>query len=92
MVHERERARAMNYQDPIHETAERTHRCYDEVVELLLRYRSRRGPGLKILMACLEWHGRVNLCYTRLKARNTASREKQKPINGISKLEGQTSQ
>ncbi len=51
MVHERERARTMNYQDPIHETAERTHRCYDEVVELLLRHRSRRGPGLEIMIA-----------------------------------------
>ena len=51
MVHERERARTMKYQDPIHETAERTHRCYDEVVELLLRHRSRRGPGLEIMIA-----------------------------------------
>ncbi|KAL3799704.1 hypothetical protein ACHAW5_000391 [Stephanodiscus triporus] len=37
--------------DPIHETAERTHRCYDEVVELLLRHRCRHGPGLEIMIA-----------------------------------------
>ena len=40
-----------DYQDPIHETAERTHRCYDEHVELLLRHRPRRGPGLEIMIA-----------------------------------------
>jgi proline dehydrogenase len=51
MVHERERAKTMKYQDPIHETADKTHRCYDEVVELLLRHRCRHGPGLEIMIA-----------------------------------------
>ena len=41
----------MKYEDPIHETAERTHRCYDDVVELLLRHRCSRGPGSEIIIA-----------------------------------------
>lgn len=51
MVHERERAEKMNYPSPIHDTAENTHRCYDEVVELLLRHRFQNGPGLEIMVA-----------------------------------------
>jgi proline dehydrogenase len=51
MVHERERARMMNYSDPIHENAERTHRCFDDVVEHLLRHRISRGPGSEIVIA-----------------------------------------
>ena len=53
MLHERERAKTLNIEDPIHETAVATHRNYDEVVEHLLRYRSSSssGPGLEIMVA-----------------------------------------
>mmetsp|Transcript_4162 Transcript_4162/g.9343 ORF Transcript_4162/g.9343 Transcript_4162/m.9343 type:complete len:609 (-) Transcript_4162:253-2079(-) len=51
MVHERERAKKNNLPSPIHDTAENTHRCYDEVIELLLRHRARHGPGLEIMIA-----------------------------------------
>ena len=51
MVHERARAKKMNYQDPIHNTAEDTHRCYDGVIQLLLRHRFQHGKGLEIMIA-----------------------------------------
>ena len=51
MIHERERATMLNIADPIHDTANATHRNYDEVVELLLRYRAINGPGLEIMVA-----------------------------------------
>eukprot|EP00571_Detonula_confervacea_P002260 CAMPEP_0172329058 /NCGR_PEP_ID=MMETSP1058-20130122/60674_1 /TAXON_ID=83371 /ORGANISM="Detonula confervacea, Strain CCMP 353" /LENGTH=588 /DNA_ID=CAMNT_0013046205 /DNA_START=387 /DNA_END=2153 /DNA_ORIENTATION=+ len=51
MVHERQRAREMKVPSPIHETAEDTHRCYDEVIELLLNHRFQNGPGLKVMIA-----------------------------------------
>ena len=51
MIHERERATMLNIDDPIHDTANATHRNYDEVVELLLRYRANNGPGLEIMVA-----------------------------------------
>lgn len=51
MVHERSRAREMKYPSPIHDTAEDTHRCYDESIELLLRHRLRNGPGLEVMIA-----------------------------------------
>ena len=51
MVHERKRAKEMKCPSPIHDTAESTHRCYDDVVELLLRHRSQHGPGLEIMIA-----------------------------------------
>jgi hypothetical protein len=51
MVHERDRAALMKYEDPIHETAERTHRCYDAVIEHLLRHRCNSGPGSEIMIA-----------------------------------------
>jgi len=51
MVHERERAKKLNIPSPIHDTAENTHRCYNEMIELLLRHRSQHGPGLEIMIA-----------------------------------------
>ena len=51
MIHERERATMLNIDDPIHDTANATHCTYDEVVELLLRYRANNGPGLEIMVA-----------------------------------------
>ena len=51
MVSERERAKKMNYNSPIHDTSEDTHRCYDDVIELLLRHRFQHGPGLEIMIA-----------------------------------------
>lgn len=47
----KQRAKKMNYEDPIHDTAENTHRCYDEAIELLLRHRFQQGPGLEIMIA-----------------------------------------
>jgi len=51
MVHERERAKKLGYDSPIHDTAQDTHRCYDEVVELLLRHRMQHGPGVEMMIA-----------------------------------------
>lgn len=51
MVHERERAKKMNYPDPIYSTALDTHRCYDSAIELLLRHRSQNGPCLEVMIA-----------------------------------------
>lgn len=51
MIHERERSNMLNIDDPIHDTANATHCNYDEVVELLLRYRANIGPGLEIMVA-----------------------------------------
>jgi proline dehydrogenase len=51
MVHERERAKKLGYDSPIHDTAQDTHRCYNEVVELLLRHRMQHGPGVEMMIA-----------------------------------------
>jgi len=51
MVHERARAKEMKLPNPIHDTAEDTHRCYDEVIELLLKHRIQNGPGLEMMIA-----------------------------------------
>mmetsp|Transcript_39726 Transcript_39726/g.72724 ORF Transcript_39726/g.72724 Transcript_39726/m.72724 type:complete len:592 (-) Transcript_39726:88-1863(-) len=51
MVHERKRAKEMKCPSPIHDTAEDTHRCYDGVVELLLRHRLQHSPGLEVMIA-----------------------------------------
>ena len=48
----------MKYQDQIHETTERMHRCYDKVVELLLQHRSHRGPGFEIM---IEMHNEASI-------------------------------
>lgn len=49
--HERSRAEELGYESPIHDSKEETDRCYDEVVEKLLRYRSEHGPGLEVMVA-----------------------------------------
>lgn len=51
MVHERARAKELNYPSPIHDTANDTHHCYDEVIELLLNHRVQQGPGLEFMVA-----------------------------------------
>ncbi len=51
MEHERERSKSMKYPCPIHDTAEDTHKCYDDVVEYLLRYRWQHGSGTEIMIA-----------------------------------------
>lgn len=49
--HERDRAEKLGYPNPIHDSKEETDRCYDAVVEQLLRHRSERGPGLEVMVA-----------------------------------------
>ena len=49
--HERDRAEKLGYPNPIHDSKEETDRCYDDVVEKLLRHRSERGPGLEVMVA-----------------------------------------
>ena len=49
--HERDRAEKLGYESPIHDSKEETDRCYNELVELLLRHRSEHGPGLEIMVA-----------------------------------------
>jgi len=51
MEHERERSKNLQYPCPIHDTAEDTHQCYDEVVEYLMRYRWQNGSGTEIMVA-----------------------------------------
>lgn len=51
MEHERERSKKLKYPCPIHDTAEDTHQCYDDVVEYLLRYRWQHGSGTEIMVA-----------------------------------------
>ncbi len=51
MEHERERSKTLKYQCPIHDTVEDTHQCYDDVVEYLMRYRWKNGPGTEIMVA-----------------------------------------
>eukprot|EP00569_Conticribra_weissflogii_P007486 CAMPEP_0171345142 /NCGR_PEP_ID=MMETSP0878-20121228/20908_1 /TAXON_ID=67004 /ORGANISM="Thalassiosira weissflogii, Strain CCMP1336" /LENGTH=575 /DNA_ID=CAMNT_0011848487 /DNA_START=334 /DNA_END=2061 /DNA_ORIENTATION=+ len=51
MVHERKRAKQMNYPSPIHDTAMDTHKCYDQCIEILLRHRYQNGPGLEVMIA-----------------------------------------
>ena len=51
MEHERERSKNLQYPCPIHDTAEYTHQCYDEVVEYLMRYRWQNGSGTEIMVA-----------------------------------------
>lgn len=51
MVHERERAKKMNISDPIHDSAQNTHQCYDSSIETLLNHRFQHGPGLEIMIA-----------------------------------------
>ena len=51
MVHERARAKELQYPIPIHDTANDTHQCYDEVIELLLNHRIKQGPGLEFMIA-----------------------------------------
>jgi proline dehydrogenase len=51
MEHERERSKKLNYPCPIHDTVEDTHQCYDDVVEYLMKYRWKNGPGTEIMVA-----------------------------------------
>ena len=51
MIHERERAKELGRPSPIHDTALHTHICYDEVIEMLLKHRQLRGPGIEIMIA-----------------------------------------
>ncbi|KAL7538216.1 hypothetical protein ACHAXR_008369 [Thalassiosira sp. AJA248-18] len=51
MDHERERAKKLGIESPIHDTIENTHRCYNDVVECLLRYRYHHDPGLEVMVA-----------------------------------------
>ena len=51
MIHERERAEKMNYPSPIFATAQDTHQCYDDTVDILLRHRFEHGPGLEMMIA-----------------------------------------
>jgi len=50
MVHERQRAEELKCPSPIHGTANDTHQCYDEVIEILLNHRV-QGPGLEFMVA-----------------------------------------
>ncbi|KAL3791618.1 hypothetical protein HJC23_012208 [Cyclotella cryptica] len=51
MVHERKRAKSMNYSSPVHESIDDTHRCYDECIKILLQHRKEHGPGLEMMIA-----------------------------------------
>ena len=51
MVGERKRAKKMGYPSPIHDSAFETHKCYDDCIEILLRHRSKNGPGLEVMIA-----------------------------------------
>jgi proline dehydrogenase len=51
MVHERERAKKMNYSSPVHVSIDDTHRCYDESIKMLLQHRKEHGPGLELMIA-----------------------------------------
>ena len=51
MVHERDRAKKLGLPSPIHDTPVDTHKCYDEVIELLLNHRVQHGPGLEMMIA-----------------------------------------
>ncbi|KAL7519508.1 hypothetical protein ACHAWX_004260 [Stephanocyclus meneghinianus] len=51
MVHERERAKKMNYSSPVHLSIDDTHRCYDESIKILLQHRREHQPGLELMIA-----------------------------------------
>jgi len=49
--YERERAAELNLPDPIHPTIEDTHKCYNECLEYLIRYRVENGVNLEVMCA-----------------------------------------
>jgi len=51
MQHERERAKEMDYPDPIHETIEDTHNMYDEAVEYLLKNYAKENGKIEVMIA-----------------------------------------
>lgn len=52
MIHERKRARELNYPSPIHGDVIDTHDCYDKIVEYLLRKKKSSAPGSKLEIMC----------------------------------------
>ena len=51
MIAERERAEAMGYESPIHETLEDTHKCYNETAEMALRDRVDNDTKGEVMIA-----------------------------------------
>lgn len=51
MIAERERAEALGYESPIHDTLEDTHRCYNETAEMALRDRAEKGTKGEVMIA-----------------------------------------
>ena len=51
MEREREFAKSMNMEDPIHRTIAKTHECYDNAVDYLLRHSSRSDLKVEIMCA-----------------------------------------
>ncbi len=51
IIHERERARELKRVSPIHDSIIDTHKCYNEIIEMLLKYRQSHGPGMEVMIA-----------------------------------------
>ena len=60
MESEREMARSLNLEDPIHPTIEETHRCYDNAVDYLLRYSTSTRSDWNVEMMCAT-HNRASI-------------------------------